>query len=203
MYMPKHFKGESESGAIAFMLRYNFATLVCNGHQIPQATHLPFVVEQSETSILLTSHLAKANPQWKQFANQEALVIFAEPHAYISPTHYDKKQNVPTWNYVAVHAIGSVKIIDEKAALIELMEKSIEHFEARYKTQWHQLSDRYKSNLLAEVVGLEILVTDLEFKEKLSQNKRQTEQQKIIQSLTESDLSTENAIGNYMRDKLK
>src|SRR4051794_37446922 len=112
MYIPKFFAETDEENLLAFMREFSFATLVTAENDFPTATHVPFIIEKREDKIVLSAHLAKANGHWKQFAEKPILVIFQEPHAYISPALYVEKINVPTWNYVAVHAYGKVKIFE-------------------------------------------------------------------------------------------
>lgn len=87
-----------------FMGRFSFATFISTKEGTPTATHLPFTVEDREGTLLLISHFARANDHWKHVENQTVLVIFSEPHAYISTKNYDRGLNVPTWNYIAIHA---------------------------------------------------------------------------------------------------
>src|SRR5258708_27777284 len=98
MYIPSFntFPGGQE--VITFMQRYSFATIVTDVDGIPQATHLPFLLKEENDKLILRSHFAKANPQSKQVFGKTSLVIFTEPHAYISPKSYEKEENVPTWN---------------------------------------------------------------------------------------------------------
>ena len=99
------------------MQAYNFAIVVSVKEDIPIATHLPFVIEERENEIVLISHMSKANEQWKTISDKDVLVIFSEPHAYISPSLYEQQQNVPTWNYVAVHAYGKMILQNTDAIL--------------------------------------------------------------------------------------
>src|SRR5690606_38295093 len=100
-------------------------TLITAKDNYPIATHLPFIVSLQDDIIVLTSHFAKANEHWKDIENNKILVIFSEPHAYISPKHYDKELNVPTWNYISIHAYGNGKIIVEKDKVIDVLENTI------------------------------------------------------------------------------
>jgi len=116
MYLPHHFTQTDTATLVAFMRQYAFATIVSEVDGKPCASHLPFVVEWKEDgTIQLLAHFAKANPQWQTLEGQTALVIFNEPHAYISPSLYDKELSVPTWNYIAVHAYGHDTLITEEA----------------------------------------------------------------------------------------
>lgn len=103
---------------------------------LPEATHLPFVVEQRGNEVVLLSHFAKANLQVNVIEQETSLVIFTEPHAYISPKNYQKETNVPTWNYIALHAYGKAKLIHDEAAVTTLFGKTINTYEQEYLKQW-------------------------------------------------------------------
>lgn len=199
MYIPKSDRMSNAAEALAFMQRFNFATLITAQNGLPVATHLPFVVEETDGQIRLLTHLAKANEQVQQLENEIILVVFSQPHAYISPSLYEKELNVPTWDYVAVHAYGTGKLIGEANQVRELLEKSIRSFEADYLAQWERLPDKYKSGLMREMIGLEISVTDLKGKKKLSQNKTRNERENIIQSLSESHDPNAQLVAEYMQ----
>jgi transcriptional regulator len=125
MYIPKEFQQPDQTTAIEYMKKYSFATLITASENTPRATHLPFVIEEENEKIILHSHMAKDNPQWNDFAKGPCLVVFSNPNAYISPSLYEKNDNVPTWNYVAVHASGNALILDSEAEKIELLERMI------------------------------------------------------------------------------
>jgi len=125
MYIPNYFNATDKESAFNFMQKYNFATLVSISNNLPIATHLPFIITKNKEEIILTSHLAKANKQWEQFESQNVLTIFNEPNAYISPKLYDKKESVPTWNYIAIHCYGKATIINESSAVFDVLEQMI------------------------------------------------------------------------------
>src|SRR5690554_5190748 len=110
MYIPKHFADISAEEIAGFIQQYSFGMIVSMQDDIPLATHLPFVLgKATDGRLKLTSHFAKANPQWENMQGQTVLLVFSEPHAYISPSHYDAVLSVPTWNYIAVHVYGQVR----------------------------------------------------------------------------------------------
>ncbi|MGZ3766045.1 MAG: FMN-binding negative transcriptional regulator [Mucilaginibacter sp.] len=202
MYIP-HFNSFTDGQEIiAFMQRYSFATIVTDINGIPEATHLPFLVKEENGKVYLLSHFAKANPQSGQIIDNISLVIFTEPHAYISPKNYEKEENVPTWNYIAVHAYGKAQIIEEEAKKAELLEHTIEFYDTGYLHQWESLSEQYKSKMMKGIVAFQIEVTDLQAKKKLSQNRTDKEQENIIQSLSKSADTVEQEVAAYMK-KLK
>jgi transcriptional regulator len=203
MYIPAHFKWEDREAVMSFLQAYPFALLITAGDDgAPVATHLPFVVENGiDGTLLLTAHMARANPQWQSFGEKEVLVVFSGPHAYISPAHYSHAQNVPTWNYAAVHAYGKASLLtdpgDDHSALQKLMAQT----EPGFLPQYESLDPRYTAGLFNGIVAFEISVTRIDAKEKLSQNKTPEERQRIITALKESPLSSDAAMGDFMEKR--
>src|SRR5579859_1819327 len=109
MYIPKHDQVTDRATLIDAMRANSFAILFGGGLT---GTHLPLVVKDEGEHGVLEGHFAVANPHWNALAGQEALVVFAGPHTYISPTLYESRVSVPTWNYVTVHAYGTLTLIE-------------------------------------------------------------------------------------------
>lgn len=202
MYTPKLNLITDQQEAISFMQRYSFATIVTVSNGVPSATHLPFVVCLRDDKIILTSHFAKVNPQVADLTTGKPLVIFVEPHAYISTKHYESEINVPTWNYIAVHAYGQATLIEDAETKAKLLEQTIQFYEADYLRQWDALSQDYKLSMMKGITGFEIVVDELQGKKKLSQNRSEKEKNSIISELKNSPISTEKEIAAYM-EKLK
>lgn len=167
---------------------------------IPVASHIPFLIEEQGEQIILTSHLAKANLQSQTLPDNDVLVIFTEPHAYVSPKHYEKEQSVPTWNYLAVHAYGKAIIITDEEALLTMMEKMIRQYDVDYLNQWSSLPTKFKTKMLNGIVAFQIKVSNLQAKNKLSQNRTETERNNIIRSFEEGTDTNEMLIAEYMKD---
>ena len=200
MYIPKHFEQNDRQKILAFMRAYNFALIVSASDDVPVATHLPFVIEERGSDIVLVSHMGKANEQWKTFKGKEVLVVFSEPHAYISPSLYEKKQNVPTWNYVAVHAYGKIDFIDDPQQQFDLLEKMMAAFDEAYLEQWKTLDVSYKENLRRGIVAFEMKIETLQGKEKLSQNKSDADRQNVKKHLSESDEEMKRDLSKMMKE---
>lgn len=200
MYVPPHFSFAEQAEVVAFMQRFNFAAIVSQVDEQLFATHLPFVVEETKTGgVRLLAHFAKANPQWKNLETQTALAIFSEPHAYISPSLYEKEQNVPTWNYVAVHVYGTPRLLPEEKAAFDLLEKQMQTFEKEYLEQWARLSQDYRNALVKGIVAFEMPVERWEAKRKLSQNKSSREQANVAAHLLESEDGAAREVGKAMQ----
>jgi len=198
MYIPNNFSITDQNEILAFMKAYSFATIISAKENMPTATHLPFIVSTREDKVILTSHFAKANDHWKELEANKSLIIFNQPHAYISPSHYERELNVPTWNYIAVHAYGDARIIIDEQSTFDVLEATINNYEAGYKNQWDNLPFDYKMKLSKGIVAFEVTVTDLQAKKKLSQNKSEKEQKNIIDSLSLSEDKNERDIAAYM-----
>lgn len=198
MYIPNHYLETDKKEILDFIKRFNFGTIITVKDNFPSGTHLPFLIEERGDSIFLLSHFAKANKQWQEL-NENTLVIFSEPHAYVSPKFYEKKQNVPTWNYISVHCYGHGRILESDTEKINVLEKSIKFFDDSYKSQWDALDEKYKMGMLKGIVAFEVEIDNMQAKKKLSQNKTKTERENIIHSFEQSEDSNENLIAEYMK----
>ena len=198
MYIPKINELTDRAEIIAFMKRYSFATIITGtAGGRPQATHLPFIVREEAEDIVLSAHFARANPQWQDLS--QVLVIFQGPHAYISPQHYEHTENVPTWNYIAVHAYGTGAIINDPARGFALLEELMQQSEPAFLDQWATLSEKYKQGLYKGIVPFELKVTELQAKHKISQNKTEVERQNIIEALEQDTDQAAHDVAYYMR----
>lgn len=199
MFIPKINLMDNPNEIVSFMKQFSFATIVSSKNNVPIATHLPFLVVFENDKIILRSHFAKANDHWEQLTNSEVLVIFSEPHAYISPKNYEKELNVPTWNYLAVHVYGKGNIIADDTQAFEILEATINNYEPEYQNQWQSLPNDYKQKMIKGIVAFEITVTDIQAKKKLSQNRTAKEKQNIIENLSKSADTNEVLIADFMK----
>jgi transcriptional regulator len=200
MYVPKYNQLDDPAALLAYMRAYSFAALATAGTGGLMATHLPFVIEAEGGRVKLLAHMAKANPQWRDFvADVDALVIFMQPHAYVSPRLYDSRQNVPTWNYVAVHAYGRPVLIEERAAKIALQKKLIRQHDPDYLAQMAELPDSYLDVRLAAIVSFSLDVTRVDARYKLSQDKNPAERERIARELEASGDSIAAETARLMR----
>jgi transcriptional regulator len=183
------------------MEKHSFATLVTHGHGGMTASHLPFLLDrQAGEHGTLTAHMARANPQWREFANGvEALVIFQAEHGYISPAWYEVHPSVPTWNYAVAHAYGIPRVVEDAVAVRSVLERLVEANESGRDEPWTMsLPEDYYAGMVKGIVAFEIPIRRLEGKFKLSQNRPAVDQQHVLDRLTESDDPEQRALGTRM-----
>ncbi len=188
MYIPKHFSENDLSVLQTLMREYSFAILVSTQEDgVPLATHLPFLYEPEPAPYgVLKAHMALGNPQWRTFqAEREALAIFQGPHAYISPSWYEAELSVPTWNYATVHAYGKPRIITDHTELYIHLKALIATHEAQFANPWpfERLPMDYIERMMKGVVGFELVITHLEGKFKMSQNRSENERARVCAEL--------------------
>ncbi len=178
MYLPSHFSESDPQVLHRLMQEYPLSTLITLTSSGLDANHIPLLLSADEGEFgVLRGHVARANPFWKDFvATTEALAVFQSVDAYISPSWYPtKKENgkaVPTWNYAVVHASGPLRIIDDAQWLRELLTRLTTHHEAAMAQPW-SIGDAppdYIDKMISAVVGIEIPITRLVGKWKVSQN---------------------------------
>lgn len=199
MFVPNTFKFQDRNEQIAFMKQYSFATIITIKDNIPIATQLPFVIDDSSDKLLLISHFAIANEQTKYIERNTSLVIFTEPHAYISPTHYDKVESVPTWDYISVHAYGKAKIVEDEESKEKVLKQMIQFYEKDYMQQWNSLSNKFKTGMMKGIIAFTLEVTDLQGQKKLSQNKTDAERKRIVEHLEISENTAEKDLADYIK----
>ncbi len=200
MYLPQHFKSADFEHALRLAAEHPLALLVGPDAQGQSfGSHLPLVVVGEAEGFVLEGHMARANPHWGWLSQQQTLLaIFSGPSAYVSPRHYDSLQNVPTWNYAALHAYGDIELIDGQADKDALLKRLIGRFEPEYAEQWRALDEDYQRKLLGAIVGFRIRVTRWELKLKMSQNRAATERQRIREALAASELAEDRATAEWM-----
>jgi transcriptional regulator len=179
MYVPDHFNESDINVLHANIARHPFGMLITHGRSGLDANHLPFELSAGEGELgVLHAHVARANPVWQDVANgDEVLAVFRAADAYVSPTWYPSKheshKQVPTWNYIVVHAYGRVTVRDDERFVRGVVGRLTRTHEASQPQPW-KMSDApkdYVDALLKSIVGLEIEITRLVGKSKLSQNK--------------------------------
>ncbi len=194
MYIPQHFLEADPATLAAFIDAHSFGTLTTVAAGKPYATHVPFLYEPAHG--VLSCHVARANPQWGHLAaSPEVLVIFQGPHGYVSPTWY-ATPGVPTWNYTAVHVYGTARAVDDANVTKRHVERLAARFESGSDAPW--IPD-YDPKRLAGIVGIEIRVTEIQGKFKLSQNRSASDRANVSAQFEASGTDNDAALARLMR----
>ncbi len=199
MYVPKHFAIANESELYDFIDTWSFGTLITTQQGRITANHVPFLVSREENR--LYAHLARPNQQWKELeTDDEVLVSFAGPHAYISPSWYKTEQLVPTWNFAAVQVRGKVSLMNEPNQLLDLLSRLSAKHEKRFEQPWtvDKLEPALVEKLVKGIVGFWLDITSIEGKAKFSQNRSAADIKSAAQALNESGTEMEKDVANWM-----
>ncbi|MCA9119351.1 MAG: FMN-binding negative transcriptional regulator [Planctomycetaceae bacterium] len=202
MYIPSSFSETDVDRLHEFLEANSFATLITEGESGIIASHLPLLLDRGagDRGILL-GHMARANVQWREVDEAEALVIFHGPHAYISPAWYAEENVVPTWNYVAVHVYGKIRIVSDQDVLLQTLRKMVEKYERGTSSPWSidEPDDGFLSSLLDSIVGFEVAIDRIEGKWKLSQNHTVARRTRVVDALQTRGGEQACAIANLMK----
>lgn len=202
MYSPSYNQLENRAELLEFMRANGFPLLVTGTGGTLHASHLPAMVHERNKEIVLDMHMARSNAQWKEFFDDEVMVVFSGPHAYVSPRWYLEKERVPTWNYAAVHAYGTPAIVADKKAKFDSQRRLVARLDPEWLPKFDALRQEYVDMMLDGIVNFEIRVTRIETRWKLSQNRGRAEQESIASHLESSSDSTERALAALTRKHL-
>lgn len=204
MYVPQHF-------ALAFDDAVDLAAEIGVGHLVTtsasglDSTFLPFIVERRGDTVVVRAHLAVANPQRHAVAEgATALLIVHGPDAYVSPGHYPSKHEhgrvVPTWNYAVVHFHGTLRLVDGRDALLRTVSDLTDRHEASATEPWKvtDAPDEFIDGQLKAIVGLELVVTRVDGKAKLSQNRPVTDHDAVRTAFLDGT-PRQHEVGRMMR----
>lgn len=193
MYLPNHFEQARHEELLRTVAAYPFGALVTTGPQGLDANHIPFLIDEASGGKKLLAHVARANALWKEVKDgDEALVIFRADDAYVSPNWFPSKhefhRQVPTWNYRVVHAHGRIFVRDDERFVRGVVARLTRVHESQTgdAKPWKMTdsSAEYIDQMLANIVGIEIEVTRLVGKWKLSQNKEERDRMSAAQELS-------------------
>lgn len=209
LYNPPHFRETDLAAMHAQILASRLATLITVGADGPIISHLPMLLDpQATPSGMLTGHLARGNPQWKDSDfDKPAIAMFMGPDAYVSPNWYPSKAEhgkaVPTWNYSVICVRGKLETfasVDELRAHVTAL---TERFERDAADPW-QVSDApedYLQRQFKGIVGLRLTIDTIEGKAKLSQNRTRADQDAVVTALNASERHGDRAVGGLMMQR--
>ncbi len=199
MYVPDHFAPESDDAVTELLRRRGAGDLITPTANGLQATFLPLLHEPAADGGhgVLRGHVARNNPQWREPATGPALVIMRGPDGYVSPTWYASKAEhgrvVPTWNYITAHITGEFVVHDDIAWVEQMVRDLTAWHERDFDPQWHvdDAPPPYIAGQLRAIVGVEVRITGIEAKFKLSQNRPAADVEGVIAGLGDTELADE------------
>ena len=205
MYLPKHFLVEDPAVLAQLISEYPLAIIVGNLDGHLEINHLPLMLSEDKTK--LYGHIAKMNPLTKVASSSNASVtaIFNGPNAYVTPSWYSSKQEsgkvVPTWNYAAVHAQGTIKLIEDPQWLRSHVSQMTNIHEPTYESTWKldDAPEEYVQTMLKAIIGIEIDIKSLVGKFKLSQNRPAEDYEAVVDQLSKSPKEALQEMLQYMR----
>ncbi len=203
MYVPKLYRNENADEIVSFIEKNNFGILVTqNAKQKIIATHVPFVISRKAGQVILTSHISRANEQWRNFEDlSQVLVIFHGEHSYISSSWYDH-MNVPTWNYIAAHLYGKIKILNHESAMEHLSELVTQHeIHEKNPVSLASMGTGYVAGEMKGLVAFDIAVNEMYSAFKLSQNRDEKNMRNILLELEKRGDENSIAIAEAMKKK--
>ncbi len=201
MFVPNRYAEHDPAVCHDFIEANEFGLLVAPVDGRPFASHLPFLLDREQGPHgTLSAHMARANPHWRAFDDTEVLVVFSGPHVYVSPGWYAATPNVPTWNYVAVHAYGRPRLIDDPGAVRALLARQVESQERGQAQPWRLdgLADDYVAAMIRGIAAFEIPLDRLEGKWKLNQNRTAADRAGVIAALQDRADPQASAIARLM-----
>jgi transcriptional regulator len=199
MHIPDLYKNEDPEAIRTFLKENGFGLLINQTNGKLWATHIPLELEiNKEGEEVLMGHIAKENPQWTAFeSNDQILAVFTGPHSYISSSWYDH-ENVPTWNYTAVHVYGKIKII-EGDAVIDSLTRLVDKYEQNSKCPV-RVADLSKKTMMQTrgIVAFEIKIEEIQAQNKMSQNRDDKNHTNIISELKKTENPQSMAVAKEM-----
>lgn len=191
MYLPKHFEQQDLDSLTCLIKDYPLGALVTQHDGALEANHIPFLLEGAlAAGGKLIGHVAKGNPIWKNLSStQESLVIFQGPEAYITPNWYPSKQVhhqvVPTYNYAVIHIYGTLSFTHDEVAKRRIVTDLSQSMEKARNSNW-QVTDApadYIEKMLGAIVGIELSISRVQAKWKVSQNRDLIDREGVVQGL--------------------
>lgn len=204
IYLPAAFNETDREALHTLIESFGFATLISPDAADPMITHLPLLLDRGRGAAgTLIGHFARGNPHWRTLQERpDALAVFHGPHAYVSPSWYGVHPSVPTWNYAVVHARGPARLVEDRAALEDIIRRLVETFENPRPAPWRmELPENFRQAMMGGIVGLEIEIAQLTGKFKLSQNRTPEDRRLVVGALEAGD-SHDQEVAALMRKQV-
>ena len=205
MYLPRHYAVTDRQQLHDFIKANGFGIMFSGNGPEPVASHLPFILDEDagEQGTLL-AHMAGANRQWRHADGQTVLTVFQGPHTYVSPTWYQDPETVPTWNYVAVHVYGTLKVVKDEQQFQQIISRLTDYYETSLPQPWKaEFTSEYAQQMMKRIVVFEIEIEKMQGKWKLNQNHPEERRQRVVDVLKTYTDDNSKGIVTLMESDLK
>lgn len=199
MYIPKYYRMNDRDQISAVLTAYPFGIVVAYEGGKLLAAHVPWEWQEKDGRLELQGHVARGNPIWRAAPQcEEVLVIFQGPHTYVSSSWYERP-NVPTWNYVAVHAYGTARVVEDEE-LEAVLDRMLDRYEGPRENgrTWETLDPAFRQQQMRGIVGLSIAVTRIEAIQKMSQNRDDGDFKNVVEALRQSPHPSDGEVAKVM-----
>lgn len=201
LYNPAHFVADDRDALREVIRQYPFATLITPHADEPTISHVPLLhVEDGSEHGVLIGHTARANPHVARAATVESIAVFHGPHAYVSPSWYgEPSKMVPTWNYVVVHALGTLQPVADLAGAEDVLDALVERFESRRDAPWSfAMAEPQRGAMLKAIAAFRMPIRTLTGKFKLSQNRTAADRERLASALRNEGYPEATATAEWM-----
>lgn len=201
LYNPAHFAAADRAAMLEAIREYPFATLITPHANEPMISHLPLLhVEDGSEHGALIGHLARANPHVAHAASVESIAVFHGPHAYVSPSWYrEPAKMVPTWNYVVVHAHGTLQPVADLAGTQGVLDALVARFESQRDAPWSfAMAEPQRGAMLRAISAFRVPIRELTGKFKLSQNRTAPDRERVATALRSEGYAEATATAEWM-----
>jgi transcriptional regulator len=203
MYRPAYSKADDFQLSLDLVKDFPLGLLISQSpslSDLPEANYYPFFLHDEGGLKYLVGHIAKANPHWRSLDQKTVGIHFLGPNSYISPSWYTDPLNVPTWNYAAVYITGTVQLVEEANQIEDILQKSVNHFEALNQSYWnYDLPEAFRSKLISAIVGIRIKIKSIEGKFKMSQNRKPEDYQGVIDHFESAASDSARSMARWMK----
>jgi transcriptional regulator len=202
LYTPASFQEQRPSVLHEFIRMHPLATVISQDAETLKVSHMPVLIGSDSPQLKLVGHIVRKDPQCESLLQrQQILLIFQGPSAYVTPSLYEDPVSIPTINYIAVHAKGDSRAVDNPSCTLEHLKALVQHYEGTASGSWSMshLPEEFVTDMLGKVMAFEVTVTAIQGKFKLSQNRTAVDQRRVMEAFTREPCSASAEIAAWMR----
>jgi transcriptional regulator len=202
LYNPTPFLEQRPSVLHEFIRMHPLATVISQAGETLNVSHMPILIESDSPQLKLVGHIVRKDPQYQNLRHcYQVLMIFQGPAAYVSPSLYEDPISIPTINYIAVHATGTSRPIDDPERTLAHLKALVQHYERVGMNRWSMsdLPQEFVMDMLDKIMAFEVAVTSIQGKFKLSQNRNEVDRRCVMEAFAQEPSSPSAELAGWMR----